>query len=150
LSGGSGDDVELGGKGDDDITETGGGGTIDGGEGSDSISCGTGAVTVSSDSHDHESEDCQGAGHDLQSYKGTVTAVDSTSITVQWSHVNDTAQTWLTANGSPNPVKIGLATTTRVETEGSATIQTGDRVEVEANTGTDLTTLVAAVVQAEH
>jgi len=43
-----------------------------------------------------------------------------------------------------------LDATTRLETEGSVAMQAGDRVEVEANPGADVTKLVAVVVQSEH
>jgi hypothetical protein len=150
MNGGDGSDVEMGGPGDDDINEGNGNGTIDGGSGSDDISCGTGSDAINPDSHDHESDDCQGEDHDLQSYKGTVTATDGTAhtITVQWIGANPNAHTWLDAHGDPNPVTIGLTSTTRVEREGGGDIATGDAVELEATPTPDDSSLLAVVVEA--
>jgi Ca2+-binding RTX toxin-like protein len=144
LSGGRGDDVDLGGNGDDDISEHDGNGTIDGGQGSDDVECGTGTTTVlvASDSDDNEAENCQD-DQDLQEYEGTVSSVDATNITVQYTDVNDSAQAWLDANGDPNPVTIALTPTTHVE-DGPA--QIGDRVEVDAQPAADPTSLDAVVV----
>jgi Ca2+-binding RTX toxin-like protein len=148
LNGGSGDDVDLGGQGDDNINEH--DGTVDGGPGSDDVECGsgTGTVFVASDGEDNESESCRQDGQELQKYEGTVTAVDTTNntITVQYSDVNDSAQTWLDANGDPNPVTIALTPATHVE-DGPA--QTGDQVEVDAQPAADPTSLEAVVVSVD-
>ena len=53
-------------------------------------------------------------------------------------------------NSNPDAVTIALATSTRIETDDNAAIQTGDRVEIEATTGTDPPTLVAVVIQVDQ
>ena len=101
---------------------------------------------------DHEHGDCHGGDHqDLQHYQGSVTAVDTTlnTITVQWTHVNSTAQAWLDGHSDPNPVTIGISTTTRIERDGGSAIQVRDRVELEASPSVDLSSLVAVVVEAQ-
>ena len=131
---------------------------------------------MSTTGSDTEAPDCNGDAHQsLQRYHGTVTALDATAntVTVQWVEVNDNAQTWLNANGNPEPVVFPwpartsrrAAAATRVTTrsrtttraagsggsgaEGGGTLQVGDRVEVEATTDTAGTSLIAVSVHTE-
>jgi Ca2+-binding RTX toxin-like protein len=153
LNGGPGNDIEIGGTGNDHISAGSGDDVIDGSQGGDHIDCGSGNPVVSSDSTDTEAPDCHGDNHqDLQHYQGSVTAIDTVNntITVQWNDVNDTAQAWLDAQvpADPNPLPISLAGA-NIETEDNAAIASGDRVEVEATTSTDGSSVVAVAVHAE-
>jgi Ca2+-binding RTX toxin-like protein len=150
INGGPGNDVEMGGAGNDDINEGGGHDMVDGGDGTNNISCTSAAASGNANSHDHGSDHCEGHDVQLQSYRGTVSAIDATSVTVQVTKANDTAQTWLDGHGDPNPVVIALTTTTHIEVEGGGAIATGDRVEVEAMTSADLSSLVAVAVQTDN
>ena len=113
LIGGPGHDWLVGGNGHDHMRGGSGHNVIDASQGTDSVDCGTGTAVVNTDATTTEAPDCQGNGdqsQNLQHYHGTVSAIDTTAntITVQWSEVNDTAQTWLDANKDPNPVTISL------------------------------------------
>ena len=173
LLGGGGHDLLIGGPGHDNISAGTGDDTIDGSDGNDTIDCGTGTSTVSTTGTDSEAPDCNGDAHrSLQRYHGTVAALDATAntVTVQWVEVNDNAQTWLDANGNPEPVVISLVGA-NIETSGGGhegdhaiahdhpsggsgaqsggTLLVGDRVEVEATTDTAGTGLVAVSVHTE-
>jgi hypothetical protein len=115
LIGGSGRDWLIGGAGRDHIEGKSGNDVIDASDGSDQVDCGSGADVVNKDSSTTESSDCQGdqdQNEELQHYHGTVNAVDTTAntITVQYTDVNDSAQTWLDSQNppDPNPVTISL------------------------------------------
>ena len=152
LNGGSGNDIEIGGTGNDHIWAGSGDDVIDGSQGNDHIDCGSGNTVVNTDSTDTEAPDCSGDNQDLQQYQGSVTGIDTVNntITVQWSEVNDTAQTWLDAQvpADPNPLTISLSGA-NIETEDNAAIAPGDQVEIEATTSTDGSTVIAVAVHAE-
>jgi hypothetical protein len=67
---------------------------------------------------------------------------------VQWTDVNDDAQTWLDGHGDPNPVTISL-NGANIERDGGGSIQMGDQVEVEAMTDSTGNNLVAVNVEAD-
>jgi hypothetical protein len=151
LVGGSGNDWLIGGSGHDHIKGGSGRDTIDGSDGGDTIDCGTGSDTVNTSGTDTLAPDCHGDHQQaLQRYHGSVSAVNPTAntITVQWNDVNDSAQTWLDANGDPNPLTISLAGA-NIERGGGGPIQSGDEVEVEATPGTDGTGVIATDVHAD-
>ena len=153
LLGGAGNDWLIGGAGTDQLRAGSGNDTIDGSGGfGDTIDCGTDSpiLNVEPSANDVLAPDCEGdTDQVLQRYHGTVSALDTdaNTITVQWTEVNDSAQTWLDANGDPNPVVISLAGAA-VDTLTGGSIQPGDQVEVEATTSLDGTSLDAVTVHA--
>jgi hypothetical protein len=94
----------------------------------------------------------EGNEAELQDYAGSVSSVDTTAntISVQWTDVNDDAQTWLDAQmpPDPNPVTISL-NGANIERDGGGSIQMGDQVEVEAMTDSTGNNLVAVNVRAD-
>jgi hypothetical protein len=165
---GSGRDTAIVGSGGDDIVET--------GTGNDTTDCSTGgSVTVVDDNQgddnsqgdqnqdsqgddnqgdDNSQEDCTGDGNVTvasQEWGGTITALPSpTTMTVQWSDVNDTAQTWLDSLTPPDPTTVTFdISTASVEVDGGGSLSVGDDVEVAANPPASGTMPVAVDVQSD-
>lgn len=142
LIGGSGNDTFVAGNQGDDVIET---------EPGDTISCTTGATTTiaGDDQGDNEDQNCGGDNVDnaTQEWRGTVTAVGSSSLTVQWADHNDTAQAWLDANGDPSTVMFDTTTAT---ISGTPTMGGGVQVESNASSTTLAgSTLIAVSVEAD-
>ena len=168
-------DVIIAGTGTDTIvTGSGGDDIVQEGTGTDSITCGTGAsVTVvddnsqgdssddSSDSSDdnqgddnsqgEDNQDCQGQDQSATlDFEGTVVSATATTMTVQWSDVNDGAQQWLDSQApmDPNPVTFDISSAS-IENDTGAPPASPDDVEIAANlpSSTSPTMPVAVDVQ---
>jgi hypothetical protein len=142
LIGGSGTDTFQAGTAGDDVIETNSGDTID---------CTTGATTVIAGDNqgDNENGDCQGSNVDnaTQEWEGVVTATDgSTTMTIQWTDLNDAAQTWLDANGDHATVTSNISSAI-VVVEGGGALMMGDRVETTANASGSVLTAVSVVAE---
>jgi len=122
-----------------------------GGAGPDSFGCTPGGTTtvIGDDQGDDESG-CDGSdvANASQEWQGTVTAfspaTNPTSLTIQWSDVNDAAQAWLDANSDPSTATFDTTTATIV-----GNLVVGGEVTVAANpSSTTLagSTLVAVTV----
>ncbi len=163
---GSGRDTADVGSGGNDIVET--------GTGADTTDCGSsGTVTVVDDNQgnddgqgdqnsqgddsqgdDNSQEDCTGDGNvttATQDWEGAITALpSSTTMTVQWSDVNDVAQMWLNTLPPPEPTSVTFdISAASVEVDGGGSLATGDDVEVAANPPISGTMPIAVDVQAE-
>ena len=130
LIGGTTSDTFVTGGGDDLIEDNSASG--------DTIDCSSSSTSVTiagSTQDDTENSDCQGSNvtDASQEWHGVVTATDgSTTMTVQWSDVNDAAQQWLTANGDPGTATFDISSAT-VDVSDGGTLAVGDEVEVAAN-----------------
>lgn len=78
---------------------------------------------------------------------GTVTAVGTNSLTVQYTEADAAAVAWLAANGNPTVVSFDTSTAT-IHRDGGGAVQVGDSVNIAANAPTSGTTLVAVDVEA--
>jgi hypothetical protein len=84
---------------------------------------------------DGEGDGDGGGDHaSLQRYRGTVTGVSGSQVTVTYSDANDTAQTWLDANGDPTTVTFDISAATVESTTGSTTPAVNDCIGVSATT----------------
>jgi hypothetical protein len=169
---GTGRDTVVVGNGGDDIVEE--------GTSPDSVSCGsTGTVTVVDDNQGNDDnqgdDDSQGNNNDdsqgdnnnqgdcegdsnvasaSMEWEGTIAAPPtSTTLTVQWTDVNDGAQSWLNTQPPPppNPVTFDISSAS-IELDGGAPLAVGDEVEVASNlpNASTPTEPVAVDVQAEN
>jgi Ca2+-binding RTX toxin-like protein len=137
LDGGDGNDTLNGGRGSDDLTGDNGDDVEHGGSGHDQLDCGDGTDS-SDDSSGDTATNCE---QTIQTYDGTVTSFDGSTISVQYTSNNDAAQTFLDANGDPNPVTANVTPDTEIE-GGTPTV--GEVVELQAVTNsTDATQLDA-------
>jgi len=129
-------DVLIGGTGLDTFQTGSGDDVVDTAPG-DTINCTPSAsITIAGDSQgDSESGDCQGGNVQdaSQEWQGVVTTTDgSTTMTIQWSDVNDGAQAWLDANGDPATATFDI-TSAQINMGDGGSLAAGDQVEVAAN-----------------
>jgi hypothetical protein len=81
-----------------------------------------------------ELHNCPSSDVGLQRYRGVITQVSGSSMTVAWSDANDTAQAWLAANGHPASVTFDISHAAIESHTGSTTPQANECVRVEATT----------------
>jgi hypothetical protein len=93
-----------------------------------------------------ELHSCQSSDEGLQRYRGIVTSVAGSQMTVAWSDANDTAQAWLAANGNPTSVTFDISAATIKGHDGSSAPVANDCVAVSANTPSSGLILPAVVV----
>jgi hypothetical protein len=77
---------------------------------------------------------CPSSQEGLQRYRGVITQVSGTQMTVAWSDANDTARAWLAANGNPTSVTFDISSATIESRTGSTTPQANECVRVSAST----------------
>ncbi len=84
--------------------------------------------------------------HSATRWTGSITIVSSSTMTLQYNDVSDSAQTWLDANGNPSVVNFDI-TTANISRSGGGALQVGDLVRVRADLPTSGSLFTARSVQ---
>jgi len=141
-----GNDKIIGTHGNDVIQTNGGHDQVITKGGDDQVNCDDGEDRIDDNNGGTVAmSNCENA---IQEYEGTVTAIGGSSISVQYTDVNDPAQAFLDANGDPNPVTANITPDTKFEDGGAPAV--GDTVKLEAVVNaTDATQIDALKVETE-
>ena len=151
LSGGMGNDNYLGGSGHTTIAAgTGAHDVILSSSAHSTVNCGsTSGSVVDAEADNPTSASCSEHGDHVsnyQAYEGLVTATSGAQISVQYAETNTAAQTWLSANGNPQPAVFDLTGATVHSDTGSITPAVNDCALVLANAPASGTVLPAVFV----